>query len=188
MKTLWPKQEISIGDELMSLADKLREEFLAHHSDYHTTFKGGKSYASANPLAILDENEKADWKVEGIRYALPEQKIENNMFSNIFPTATALTKKYINHCGCSGYSSLEAGGIIKRHVDIENRSHNTVRIHIPLIIPEGDTGFEVTGIKTNWSDLFAFDNGELHSAYNLTKQRRLIYIIDITRSFLGIPK
>ena len=56
MKTFWTKQEISIGDELMSFADNLREEFLAHHKDYHTTFKGGKSYASANPLACRQLN------------------------------------------------------------------------------------------------------------------------------------
>jgi hypothetical protein len=192
MKSFWTKEEISVADDLLDLAPKLREDFLSYHTDFDTTFKLGKSYAEENPLAILDPNERVVWKVEGLRYALPEQRVEHNMFldsktQKIFPTAASLTEKYIGHCGCSGYSSLDAGGIIKRHVDIENKSHNTVRIHIPLIIPEGDLGFEVNGIHTNWSDLFAFDNGEPHSAYNRTAQRRLIYIIDLTRSFLSIP-
>jgi len=194
VKFTWTKEEISIADELMKLAPKLRDEFLEYHKDFYTTFKGGKPYSAANPHAILDDVPgKVDWKVEGLRYALLEQRIEHNMFldpklSNNFPTAASLTKKYVSHCGCSGYSILEPMGLIRRHMDVENRSHNFIRIHIPLIVPEGEIGLEVNGHNLKWNDLFAFDNGEQHSAYNRTKERRLIYIIDITRSFLLIPK
>jgi len=187
-QTIWSRVDISIADELMELAPKLTQEFLEYHKDFDTTFSGGISYAASNPEAILDEHEKNVWKVEGLRYSLPEKNIEQNMFLQpktrmIFPTASSLTQKYIAHVGCSGYSVLDAGGVIKSHVDIENRSRNTVRIHIPLIIPEGDVALEVDGIKQDWSDLFAFDNAELHSAYNKTDKRRLIYILDISRSF-----
>ena len=59
-----------------------------------------------HPMALVkfdelkDEKEKRDWKVEGLRYALPEQNVEHNFFlepriRNIFPTAATLTKKYI---------------------------------------------------------------------------------------------
>jgi hypothetical protein len=193
MKFIWYRNEIKIADELMELAPKLRDEFLEYHKDFYTTFSGGVSYAATNPLAVLDEKEKNDWKVEGLRYHLPEQKIEQNFFlqpkiEKIFPTATALTKQYISHVGCSGYSVLEPGGHIKRHADIENSAHNTIRIHIPLIVPEGDVFFEVMGRELEWSNLFGFDNGALHSAQNNSQKRRLIYIIDITRSFLGIPQ
>lgn len=194
MKFIWSKEEISIAEELLQLIPNLRDEFLQYHKDFDTTFKGGKPYSLANPHAILDDVPgKVDWKVEGLRYALLEQKIEHNMFldpklSTIFPTASQLTKKYLQHCGCSGYSILEPMGLIKRHMDVENRSHHFVRIHIPLIVPEGEVGFEVNGQNLKWDNLFAFDNGEQHSAYNRTKSRRLIYIIDITRSFLSIPK
>ena len=138
MKTVWTKEEISISDELLSLAPKLTEEFLEYHKDFHTTFSKGLSYGANNPLAVLDDNEKSKWKVEGLKYSLPEQKVEHNLFLDNqviknFPTAAALTKKYHQHCGCSGYSVLESGGIIKPHADIENRSRKTIRIHIPLI-------------------------------------------------------
>jgi aspartyl/asparaginyl beta-hydroxylase (cupin superfamily) len=83
---------------------------------------------------------------------------------------------------------LDPGGVITRHVDIENYLRKTVRIHIPLIIPEGDVYLEVRGVELDWSNLFAFDNGDWHSAYNKTEKRRLVYIIDISRSFLGIPE
>lgn len=190
---IWSREKISIADELMDLVPKLREEFLDYHKDYDTTFEKGVSYAKVNPLTILNENEKIAWKVEGLRYVCPNQNVEQNLFLNetvqkTFPTAAYLTKKYINHCGCSGYSSLDPGGVIDRHSDIENTSHETVRIHIPLIIPSGDVCLEVKGIRNRWTDLFAFDNGELHSAYNKTDKRRLIYIIDITREFLSLSK
>jgi hypothetical protein len=194
MKSLWNRNEISVADELMALAPKLTEEFLAYHKDFYTTFSGGISYAAANPLTILEEHEKKKWKVEGIRYCFPEQNVERNLFlepeiQRNFPTAVALTKKYLTpKYGCSGYSILEGGGVINPHVDIENSSHKTVRIHIPLIIPEGETYFRVMDKETDWSDLFAFDNGQLHSAYNKTKERRLIYIFDMTRSMLGISE
>lgn len=192
MKTVWTKEEISISDELLSLAPKLTEEFLEYHKDFHTTFSKGLSYGANNPLAVLDDNEKSKWKVEGLRYSLPEQKIEHNLFLDNqviknFPTASALTKKYHHHCGCSGYSVLESGGIIKPHADIENRSRKTIRIHIPLIIPE-DCMFDVIGTKITWDNLFGFDNGVIHSAYNKSDKRRLIYIIDITRAFLNIEE
>jgi len=189
---IWTRDKISIADELMELVPKLRDEFLEYHKDYHTTFKGGMPYAQANPLTILKDHEKAVWKVEGLRYVCPNQKVERNLFlepsiAKIFPTATALTKKYFDVAGCSGYSSLDAGGIIERHVDIENTSHDTIRIHIPLVVPEGDAMLEANGVKTKWTDLFAFDNGDFHSAYNNTNSRRLIYILDIKRSFLKLP-
>ena len=189
---IWTRDKISIADELMELVPKLRDEFLAYHEDFDTTFSKGISYASANPLTILNDKEKDVWKVEGIRYVCTPQNVERNLFldpkiSSAFPTATELTKKYINYCGCSGYSILDAGGVIERHTDIENPLHDTIRIHIPLIIPEGDAELEAEGVKTKWTDLFAFDNGAMHSAYNKTNKRRLIYILDIKRSFLSLP-
>ena len=52
-------------------------------------------------------------------------------------------------------------GLIGRHMDVENRLHNFIRIHIPLIVPEGEIGLEVNGHNLKWNELFAFDNGVL---------------------------
>jgi hypothetical protein len=188
---IWYREQISIADELINLVPKLREDFLNYHTDYDTTFSKGVSYAEPNTQSTLNEHERSVWKADGLRYVCPDQHIEQNLFldeevQNRFPTATELTKKYIDHCGTSGYSSLDPGGVISRHADVENTSQKTVRIHIPLIIPTGDLCFEINGIQNQWSDLFAFDNGQLHSAYNKTNKRRLIYIIDITREFLKL--
>ena len=59
LQSIWYRNEIKIADELMELAPKLRDEFLEYHKDFHTTFKGGISYAATNPLAILNEDRKS---------------------------------------------------------------------------------------------------------------------------------
>ena len=52
---------------------------------------------------------------------------------------------------------------------------------------------EVEGLVNAWKatpsehNLFGFDNQCIHSAYNYTDQRRLVYLIDIHRSVLGFP-
>ena len=70
---------------------------------------------------------------------------------------------------------------------MENRDGRTLRIHIPLLVPPGDIFFEVEGVEVDWSDLFGFNNQHIHSAFNLTPKRRLVYLIDITTEKLGIP-
>lgn len=192
-QTIWYKDELPIADELLAMAPKLLEEFLAYHTDFDTTFSKCKTYAETNSNAYVKDSEKNAWRTDGLKYALPDKHVEMNFYKDPsvrarFPTATALTEKYASECGCSGYSILDAGGVIERHTDIENRSRRTVRIHIPLIIPEGDTFFEVDGVEVDWTNIFAFDNESLHSAHNYTDKRRLIYIIDLSRSLMGLPE
>jgi hypothetical protein len=47
--------------------------------------------------------------------------------------------------------------------------------------------FEVDGEEIDWSDIFAFDNQLVHSAHNLSDGHRLIFLIDIKRSRVGLP-
>jgi len=37
-----------------------------------------------------------------------------------------------------------------------------------------------------WNDIFGFDNQTTHSAHNYTIHRRLVYLIDIRRSRIGM--
>jgi hypothetical protein len=189
-QAIWLKSEIRIADELLSLASNLTDDYLKYHSDFKTTFSKGVSYENdyiKDPL-----NKKAAWKVDALRYTYPNQEIDLRLFEEIhmqekFPTAAALTKKYSEHCLISSYSVLESQSSIGRHTDMENRDRTYVRIHIPLIVPEGDIFLEVDNIEIDWSDIFAFDSELPHSAYNFSNHRRLVYILDISRKFLGIP-
>ena len=53
-------------------------------------------------------------------------------------------------------------------------------------MPEGDIFLECEGEEIDWSDIFAFDNSLIHSAYNLTPHLRLIFMIDVRRELLGL--
>lgn len=189
-KLIWFKDEISIADELLSLAKNLTEDFLNYHKDFDSDFSKGVSYENdyiKDPL-----NKKAAWKVDALRYTYPHQNIDLKLFEDAtmqekFPTAAALTKKYAEHCLISSYSVLESRSSIGRHSDMENRERTYVRVHIPLIVPTGDIFLEVDNVEIDWSDIFAFDTELLHSAHNFTDYRRLVYILDISRKFLGIP-
>lgn len=103
------------------------------------------------------------------------------------PTAWKLTEKFGEYCPISNYSVIGPKTVLRRHTGPENRTGKYIRIHIPLIIPEGDIFLEVNGEKVDWSDLFGFNNQLAHSAWNLSDEYRLVYIIDLDREFIGLP-
>jgi Aspartyl/Asparaginyl beta-hydroxylase len=192
-KTIWLREEIPIADELLALAPKLTEEFLQYHDDFIVgDFKNGKPYSNPHlPVSSVPSRAEA-WKIDPLKYTYPLKNVAWHLFKdndirNRFPTAVALTEKYGTDCPISSYSIIEANAIIQRHTGPENRDNEFLRIHIPLIIPEGDIFFEVEGIEIDWSDLFGFDNQKIHSAHNHSPHRRLVYLIDISRTRLGIP-
>jgi len=57
-----------------------------------------------------------------------------------------------------------------------------------LIIPTGDVYFEVEGTEIDWTDIYGFDDQAVHSGCNYTEKRQLVYLLDIRRSYLGIPE
>ena len=96
-------------------------------------------------------------------------------------------QEYGDDCPILNYSILAPRSAILRHTGPENRSGRFIRIHIPLIVPEGDVFLEVDGEEVTWKDLFGFNNQYAHSAYNLTDEWRLIFLIDIDRQRAGLP-
>ena len=189
----WLKEEISIADELLSLAPKLAEEFLNRHDDFlQGDFVKGVPYRNPT-FNTNDLQSRMDaWKTDPVKYTFKSANINFDLTNDsnaktVFPTAIELTKKYANECAISSYSIIEANSVITRHTGPENRASEFLRIHIPLIIPEGDIFFECEGVEIDWSDLFGFDNQLIHSAHNYSNHRRLVYLIDISRKFLGLP-
>tara|TARA_B100002019_G_scaffold272540_1_gene267849 strand:+ start:6666 stop:7313 length:648 start_codon:yes stop_codon:yes gene_type:complete len=58
-----------------------------------------------------------------------------------------------------------------------------LRIHLGLIVPDGDIGFCVNGEKTKWENgkCLAFNDFFEHSAWNHTNQDRINLIVDVKR-------
>ena len=131
------------------------------------------------------------WKSLVFKYKNPVANFESNMLLPIrekrFPTTDTILKELGDDCPVATYSYLAPQTQLHRHTGIENRSGEFIRIHIPLIVPEGDIFFECNDDEVRWDDIFAFDNQLVHSAHNLTDEGRLIYLIDIRRSRAGLP-
>ena len=186
MKKIYRREDLECADYLMSFKDALREEFLNYHTDFFTDFSK-KEYV--NPInGATTINYTGAWTTTTVKYSF---KHRNNIIApeirKFFPTAIKLTNEFIADCPISSYSIIEPNGIIGRHTGPENRDGDYIRIHIPLFVPEGDVFFEVGGEVVYWDDIFAFDNQTIHSAFNYTNTRRLVYLIDIRRSRIGLP-
>jgi hypothetical protein len=196
IKAYWLREEIPVADELMALAPKLRDEFLAYHTEFFDLSVPTKlkPYRNKDADVTTSMSGLEAWLTEGVKYTWEEKQHYSNrhlefggLVQRYFPTACSLTRKYGSDCPISAYSCIEPGESILRHTGVENRDNEYLRIHIPLIIPEGDVFFECEGVEIDWEDLWAFDNQLIHSAHNFSQGRRLIYMIDLSRRLLGLP-
>jgi hypothetical protein len=195
-QTIWLREEISIADELMSYAPKLLSDFLTRHPDFiDGDFALGIPYVfhTDDKTTLENINTKDAWKTDTVKFSNSK---ENFYMTHLdrpidvresYPTAIEMTERYGSDCPISTYSIIEKNSVINRHTGAENRDSEFIRIHIPLLVPEGDIFFEVEGVEIDWSDLFGFDNQIIHSAHNYSNNRRLVYLIDISRKLLGIP-
>lgn len=138
--------------------------------------------------------ELKSWKSIPFRYERHTEDADINYtmnpesdYAKFYPTAYKLITEFGDKCPIAQYSTFAPNTILNRHTGPENRTGKYIRIHIPLIIPEGDVFLEVNGEEITWKDLFAFNNQKPHSAYNLTSEYRLIFLIDIEREHIGLP-
>jgi len=134
----------------------------------------------------------AGWKNVELKYHDPYNNIHwdiDPVYAKAkYPTAYKLIQEFGDDCPISSYSYLAPKTSIHRHTGPENRDGEYIRIHVPLIIPSGDLFFEVNGEEVKWDKVFAFDNQFAHSAHNLSDGHRLIFLIDIRRSRIGLPQ
>jgi len=194
IKEIWIREEIKIADDLLLHVPELIDEFLAYHCDF---VNGDFSKGNTIDIPTLTSPSQYTstpnaWKGNMLKYALPHKDFYQNDYKdtkiiNQFPTACSIIEKYQDVCLCAGYSAIENNSVITRHRGSEDQHGEYIRIHVPLIVPVGDIFFEVSGAEIDWSDIFGFDDRCAHSAHNLSNQRRLAFLIDIRRDFLGIP-
>jgi hypothetical protein len=213
-QAIYRRDEISVADYFMSLREALTNEFMAGFSTleeavntrgYNTLDKQDLGISMDRMygfIRTLDDgsqeykNNFDSWKTIGFRYECHDPNTcdvdwtreEDDIYSKLYPTAYGLVKKYGKFCPIANYSIMAPNSVLVRHTGPENRDGKYVRIHIPLIIPEGDIFLEVNGEEVNWSDLFAFNNQLPHSSHNLSPHYRLVFLIDLEREFLGMPK
>ena len=119
--------------------------------------------------------------------ALSIKQKQDGYNPDAFPTMKKIAEHYQDRCPILEYSILPAQSIIERHIGIENKVGENIRIHIPLIVPEGDLFLEAQGEEVDWQNPWGFNNQYMHSAHNNTDEHRLIMLIDLKRTYVGIP-
>lgn len=206
-QAIYRKHEfIETAEYLMSFQQALTEEFLknqtleeAANQNALNAFRPGdgrKSYGSQIVRTVTNDNQETfknvdAWKNVLIKYTDSDsnlyQEIDPDFAKKNYPTAYKITKEFWDDCPIANYSYLAPNTVLHRHTGPENRTGEYIRIHIPLIIPPGDLFFEVNGEEIDWSDIFAFDNQLVHSAHNLSDGHRLIFLLDVKRSRIGLP-
>lgn len=166
---------------------KLNPEWLTVHDKiaYQTEFGDMHNTNGYNDYEQNIISKKDGWNILGFISQF-DNKVRDQ-YRDQYPTAFKLIDFFGQDCKIASYSTFEAGNILRRHSGPENRLAKNIRIHIPLIVPQGDIGLEVHGEEVHWDDIFAFNNQKAHSAWNLTTQRRLIFIIDLTRELCELP-
>lgn len=58
-----------------------------------------------------------------------------------------------------------------------------IRVHLPLLVPEGECWIEVGGVRCSWTcgEALIFDDTYLHRVHNATDHDRVVIFIDIVR-------
>jgi len=205
-KSIYTRSELGpIAEYLMSFQEALTQEFIAGYSSLEQAAKengqavlANRGYGAEN--SIVSENSDGifqpsveKWASVAFRYERHDGILDKSFTvektdprAEKYPTAYKLVSGFGHHCPIANYSIMAPNTVLKRHTGPENRSGKYVRIHIPLIIPQGDIFMEVNSQEVNWDDIFGFNNQVVHSSFNLSDQYRLIFLIDLDRQFIGL--
>ena len=82
----------------------------------------------------------------------------------------------------AGFSCLSQN--TSTNVHHETTDNGFIRIHLPLIIPEGDCAIQIQNEIRQWADcdsILVFDDRRYHNAWNYTKYPRFVLIVDVER-------
>lgn len=206
---VWKRNEIPVGDHLMSFAEGIRAEFMAGFDTLEEAMKAHcvnvidpsrhevDDHGDTDFLVAQQEDRQwrpsiNSWKAVGFKFTRnDDKKVVNLRISDEdakkFPTAYRLLQEYDDICPMMSLNVLAPHTILQRHYGPENVEGKFIRIHIPLIIPRGDIFLEVAGEEVYWDDLFGFDNTVTHSAHNYSDFYRLVVLIDLDREAIGLP-
>lgn len=210
-KIFWRRHELPCAEYLMSHQAGLRDDFMRGYETLEEAAKAQTEAIMAKPWRIKDRIKRGftslsdtvncvttgdeanleAWRAMPLRYERHDDidisYTAPESFRERYPTAYKLITEYGDDCPISNYTVLAPNTVLHRHTGVENRTGEYIRIHIPLIIPEGDVFFEANNEEIDWSDIWGFHNQFAHSAHNYTNEWRLVYLIDLRRTSIGLP-
>lgn len=114
-------------------------------------------------------------------YGLFDYPIGSTELAHKAPRTAALIKEHVPLHGTAAFSVLRAGAEIYSHRGLVSAY---TRMHLPLVVPEGELGFTVRGETRKWQygKTWAFNDRLQHAAFNKSDQDRYILLIDFKRT------
>jgi len=136
----------------------------------------------AHPLPGWDDDHKpiSNWKGVALWWDYTPWPFTQRRM----PKTTEMIRNGPSH-RASGFLILDAHSKTPKHNHIE--WGNKIILHLPITVPEGDTGFWVDGKIHHWKEgeLFAFDVTKDHYGYNNTDQERCLFVLDFDADTWG---
>ena len=87
------------------------------------------------------------------------------------------------------FSRLEPRTTLSAHTGWADLANHVLRVHIPLIIPEGEDDLGLCGtwvdgcVETHrMGEVVCFDDSKVHRAFNYTNKERIVLIVDLART------
>lgn len=114
---------------------------------------------------------RGGWKVYGVKW-------QGKMIG--FGKAAELIEPEGEFVVNAGYSMMLPGAEITPHVGYTGE---VLRMHLGLIVPEGDCAIEIGGQRCEWrrGEVLFFDDTVMHRAWNNTNKPRLVFLLDVLR-------
>jgi hypothetical protein len=206
-KLFWHRHELPVAEYLMSHKQGLIYDFLQGHKTLRSAVRTKtkpvldwrslgipleKSSHYINRKSVDGEFEPDITGWQGVRFRYERHDNFNISYTiseeegKKFPTGYEIIKHFGDACVFCTYSVMAPQSVLKRHTGPENREGKYIRIHMPLIIPQGDIFFECFDEVVTWDDIWGFNNQIGHSAHNYTDEYRLIFLIDLERAAIGM--
>lgn len=122
-------------------------------------------------------SKKNGWKTDGLLFWGYFIKKNHSSFKQTWE----VIKTIPGVVSCS-LSVLEPNSSIKPH---NGDTNAIIRVHFPLVVPEGlpNCSFTVAGETREWQEgkALLFNDAQMHSAQNLSNERRVVLLIDVLR-------
>jgi Aspartyl/Asparaginyl beta-hydroxylase len=208
-QAIYRRNEILVGDYLMSIRQELIDEYMEGYNSLEEAIMGqslsvlDRRYWGV-PLSETEHLIKTKdstgkfvpnvnaWQAGDLKYKYDPLKIKYDLDPQSFKvkkwkTACKLIEEFGDDCPTVSYNAMFPNTVLGRHAGHDDPQGLFIRVHIPLIIPQGDVFLEINGEEIKWDDCFGFNHQIVHSSHNYTNEYRLIFLIDFRRSRLGIP-
>lgn len=207
MKDTYVRSEIPCANFLMTFQQGLLNDYMTHqesvsspkYKDFVLRYKDCRTDIAEEELAKMFLTKKnGEWVNDadigfgvGIKYDYQKYSVlcrSPDDLRKIYPTAMQIMDAYGDSCTNAIYTVMPPQSVFVTHIDGELTGRNLIRLHIPLVIPEGEVYMQFGDEKVYWKDFVGFNGLAMHSAHNLTDEWGLIFLMDLDARVAGIEK